>query len=214
MGAIQSTSYIFFNSVSIHYHTRFEAVFEGDSLNIQPCTESTVRVIFSPKFEGLFKATLELVFYHNQLSAWFVVRRMLRGIAGSLEDHKQLGSLDQEDDDEPTGRHRKRPPRKIILLSPPDWLRKSRHIPDYEVPAIVQQAVDNSTETHPYDQNAPDLVSALRPGSLNMNTYAHYFASLLSVEDGHQKYARSRRWDVPCQPEHDDNVYGRHRRYR
>ena len=72
----------------IYRCTRFVAVFEGDSVNIQPGTECTVRVIFSPKFEGLFKATLELVFYHNQLSARFVVRRMIEGTAGSLEDYK------------------------------------------------------------------------------------------------------------------------------
>jgi helicase MOV-10 len=213
MGAIQSATSPFLSPVSIHRQTRFEAVFEGDSLNIQPGTESAVRVIFSPKFEGLFKATLELVFYHDQLSAWFVVRRMLRGIAGSLEDHRRL-EFDEEDHNERTGIHRERPPQKIILLSPPGRCRKSRNIPDYEVPAIVQQVVDNSSAVRPYDLDAADLVSALRPDSLNMNTYAHYFASLLSIEDGHQQHARSGRWDIPCKLEHQDDVHERSRRYR
>jgi len=194
--------------------TRFEAVFEGDSVNIRPGTESPVRVIFSPKFEGLFKATLELVFYHSQLSAWFVVRRTLRGIAGSLEDHRRLESLDQEDHDDATERHREPPPQRIVLLSTPERRRESRYIPDYELPPIVQQAVDNSTTTRPYDKNAPGLISALRPDSLYMGTYAHYFAALLSVEDGHQQYTSSGRWDVQCQPANRVNVQGRAKRYR
>ena len=207
---IQSSSYPILDPVFIHRCTRFEAVFEGDSIDIHPGTESIVRVIFSPKFEGLFKATLELVFYHNQLSAWFVVRRMLEGTAGSLEDHKHLDSLGQEDDKT----SREVSLRKIILLFPRDQRRKSRYFPDYEVPPMVQQAVDNSTATCPYDKNAPDLVSALRPDNLNMNTYAHYFAALLSVEDGHQQYIRSEKWDVLCQPADEVNVRWRSQQYR
>ena len=194
--------------------TRFEAVFEGDSVNIQPGTEGSVRVIFSPKFEGLFKAILELVFYHRQLSAWFVVRRILRGIAGSLEDYRHLESLDEEDHDDSTERHQKLPPQKIMLLSPLERRRESRHIPDYELPPIVQQVVDNSIATRPYDKNAPDLISALRPNSLHISTYAHYFAALLSVEDGHQQHASSGRWDVQCQPANGVGVQGRGKRYR
>jgi len=193
---------------------RFEAVFEGDSVNIHPGTESPVRVIFSPKFEGLFKATLELVFYHSQLSAWSVVRRTLRGIAGSLEDHTRLESLDQENHDDSTERHREPLPQKIMLLSLPERGQESRYIPDYELPPIVQQAVDNSAATLPYDKNAPDLISALRPDSLNMGTYAHYFAALLSVEDGHQQYTSSGRWDVQCQPANGVSVQARAKRYR
>jgi len=199
----------------IYRCTRFVAVFEGDSVNIQPGTECTVRVIFSPKFEGLFKATLELVFYHNQLSAGFVVRRMIEGTAGSLEDYKYLGSLGQ-DDDKTTESSREVPPRKIILLSPHGqrWPGTSRYFPEYEVPPMVRQAVDNSTATRPYDKNAPELVSALRPDNLNMNTYAHYFAALLSVEDGHQQYVRSEKWDVWCQPANEVTVRGRSQQYR
>ncbi len=214
MGAIPSALYPFLSAVFIHRCTRFEAVFEGDSPNILPGTECNVRIIFSPKFEGFFKATLKLVFYHNQLSAWFVVRRTLQGIAGSLKDHRRLESLDQEDRDEPTETNRELPPRKIILLFPPDRCRKSIYIPDYEVPPMVQHAVDNSTATRPYDKSAPDLVSALRPDSLIMNTYAHYFEALLSVEDGHQQYARCGRWDVLCQPVHEGNAQARSQRYR
>jgi len=53
---------------------------------------------------------------------------------------------------------------------------------------MVQVAVDESTDAHPYDENAPNLISALVPGSLNMGTYAHFFYSLLAIEDGHQQY--------------------------
>jgi len=214
MGAILSASSSFAISASIHRCSRFVAVYEGDSPNIRPGTESTVRVISSPKFEGLFKATLELVFYHSQRSAWFVVRRMLQGTAGSLEDHKHLESLGQVDDDKRNKRSQGIPPRRIILLFSRDQRRSSRYFPDYEVPRIVQQAVDNSTAERPYDESTSDLASALRPVSLNISTYAHYFAALLSIEDGHQQYERSRRWDVVCQPVTEVNVPVRGQQYR
>ena len=146
-----------------------------------------MRVIFRPRFEGLFKATLELVFYHTQVSVWFVVRRKLQGIAGSLEDHKHFESLGQEDDLRMI-ESRTVSPQKTILLSSPDRRRRSRYFPDYEVPPIVQETVDESTVTHPYDENAPRLISALVPDSLTMNTYAHYFNALLAIEDGHRQY--------------------------
>ena len=146
-------------------------------------------MIFSPKFEGVFKATLELVFYHSLLSTCFAVHRTLQGIAGSLEDHKQIESLGQGDDsdDGPTESSQV-PPQKTVVLFPPDQRRNSRCLPDYDVPAIIQEAVNNSTATCPYDEKAPGLVSALRPDSLTMtSTYVHYFEALLCVEDGHQQ---------------------------
>lgn len=150
------------------------------------------------------------MFYHSRKSAWFVIRRTLQGTAGSIEDHKHLESLGQENDDKPNEGGQVVPRRKIVLF-PRDQRRKSRYFPDYEVPLIVQQAINNSSAAHPYDENAADLVSALRPDSLNMNTYAHYFASLLSVEDGHQQYVRSGRW---CRPANEVNVQGRGQQYR
>ena len=146
-----------------------------------------MRVIFSPKFEGLFKATLELVFYHTEVSIWFIVRRTLQGIAGSREDHEHFEALSQEDDFGAMKSRRASPQKTIPLLSP-DRRRKSRYSPDYEIPPIVQAAVDKSTLTHPYDENAPDLISALMPDSLNMSTYVRYFNALLVIEDGHQQY--------------------------
>jgi len=148
-----------------------------------------VRVIFSPKFEGVFKTTLELVFYHSLLSTWFAVRRTLRGVAGSLNDYKHIESVGQGDEDEPTLSDQEAPPLKTILLFPPDWRRNSRHLPDYEVPTMIQEAVDNSTTTCPYNDKAPNLIFALRPDSLaTTGTYVHYFEALLFVEDGHQQY--------------------------
>lgn len=147
-----------------------------------------MRVIFSPKYEGLFKATLELIFYHIQLSVYFVVRRALQGIAGSLEDHKHFESLGQKDDLR-TIKSREAPPRETILLLSPDQRRRSRYFPNYELPSIVQEALDRSTVTHPYEEGAPGLISALRPDGLNISTYAHHFNALLAVDDGHQQYA-------------------------
>jgi hypothetical protein len=171
----------------IHRFPSFETVFEGNSHSIQPGTQSSVRVMFSPKFEGLFKATLELIFYHTQVSVWFVVSRKLQGIAGSLEDRKHFEFLGQEDDLR-TIESRAASPQDTILLLSPDRRRRSRYFPDYEVPPMVQEAVDNSTYTRPYDENAPNLISALVPKSLDMSTYAPYFNALLAIEDGHQQY--------------------------
>jgi hypothetical protein len=188
MGAIPSASFSFHSFVSIYRCLRFEAVFEGDS-NIRPGTQSTVRVIFSPKFEGAFEATLELVFYHSQLSAWFAVRRTLHGIAGSLEDYEHIESLGRGDDDEPTGNSGYVPSLEVILLFPPDQRRKSGYLPEYEVPSIIQEAVDSSIAKRPYDERAPELISTLRPDRLVMTgTYVHYFEALLCIEDGHQQY--------------------------
>lgn len=178
--------HLFLSSVFIQRCTRFEAVFEGDSVNIRPGTQSTVRIIFSPKFEGAFNATLELVFYHSQLSAWFAVRRTLQGIAGSLEDHNHIESLGQGNEDKPVKSGGELLPLKRILL-PTD--QRHGYLPDYEVPIIIQEAVDISTATCPYDEHAPDLVAALRPDGLVMTgTYIHYFEGLLCVEDGHRQY--------------------------
>ena len=188
MGAIPSASYPSHTLVSIHRCLRFEAVFEGDS-NIRSGTQSAVRVIFSPKFEGAFEAMLELVFYHSQLSASFAVQRMLHGIAGSLEDHKHIESLGRGGDDEPTGSSRNVPSLRVILLFPPDQRQRSGYLPEYEVPSIIQEAVDNSIAKRPYDEKAPDLISTLRPDRLAMtSTYVHYLEALLCVEDGHQQY--------------------------
>jgi hypothetical protein len=178
---------------------------------------SRVHVTFSPKYEGLFKATLELIFYHTQLSVYFVVRRALQGIAGSLEDHKHFESLGEEDDLHKI-KNQEASPRETILLLSPDQRRRSRYFPNYELPPIIQEALDRSTLTHPYDEGAPGLISALRPDSLNMNTYAHYFDALLAVEDGHQQYVPYLsyidwyrylgRWDIMCQPTYEVNVQG------
>ena len=148
-----------------------------------------MRVIFRPRFEGLFKATLELIFHRTQkVSAWFVVRRKLQGVAGSLEDHKHFESLGGGEDGLSAIKSRSVSPQKTILLLSPDRRRKSRFFPNYEVLPLVQEAVDKSAVMPPYNEHAPSLISALIPDSLKMSTYAHYFNALLAVEDGHQQY--------------------------
>jgi hypothetical protein len=145
-----------------------------------------MRVIFSPQSEGQFKATLELCFYDSTRSDWIIIRRRLQGIASSLGNR----SLDEEadDNDKVTEVSREVPPRKGVLVRSPDRHRRSRNFPDYEVPPVVQEAVDRSTVGCPYDKLAPDLVSALRPNKLNARTYVQYFKALLNIEDGHQQY--------------------------
>ena len=190
MGAIDSKSLLCYSFYLIHRSPSFEVIFEGNSHDIQPGPQSGVRIIFSPKYEGLFKATLELIFYHTQVSVWFVVRRRMQGIAGSLKDHKHFESLGQADsfgaiESRASGGGTR--PQRTVLLST-NRCRRSKYLPEYELPPIVQESLDNSSDTQPYDENAPGLISALKPDGLFMSTYAHYFNALLSVEDGHQQY--------------------------
>ncbi|KAH9000980.1 P-loop containing nucleoside triphosphate hydrolase protein [Lactarius hatsudake] len=165
----------------------FIATFEGDSPTIRPGSESTVQIIFNPKFEGQFDAALELIFSHGQRSTRFSVSRRLRAIAGSLEDHKRFEFLDNETYIRRTGTGRQVPPQRVIPLWPSDRPRKSRKLPEYELPPLVQTAMENVTPKHPYDKEAPRLIEALRPGALNMDTYTQYFKALLNVEDAHQQ---------------------------
>jgi hypothetical protein len=171
----------------IHSCRSFVATFEGDSRTIQPGTKNTVRIIFCPKFEGLFEAELKLVFYDVRLLSRFVVRRKLQGIAGSIEDHKRFKSHDQENDKGPPETYHCVPPQTVIPLLQPDGRRKSGRLPEYDVHPSVQEAVINSTAAHPYDEQAGPLVSILRPRRLTEDTYAQYFQALLNVEDGQQQ---------------------------
>lgn len=168
-------------------HRSFIATFEGDSPTIGPDTESAVQIIFNPKFEGKFEASLELIFFDGQRSTRFSVSRRLRAIAGSLEDHKRFEFLDKETYIRRTGTGRQVAPQKVIPLWPSDRPRKFRKLPEYELPPLVQAAMDNVTPKHPYDEEAPRLIDALKPGAFNMDTYAQYFKALLNVEDGHQQ---------------------------
>ena len=164
----------------------FVVTFEGDSRTIQPGTESTVCVIFSPKYDGLFEAELKLVFFDVRLSSRFVVRRRLQGIAGSIEDHRLFESLDQENDKEPPENHLYIPPQTVMLLQP-HRRRKSRKLPDYALPPIVQEVVNRVTAVHPFEEEAKQLLSDLRPRNLSDVTYAKYFEALLNIEDGKQQ---------------------------
>ena len=165
----------------------FVATFEGNSRTIQPGTESTVSVRFSPKFDGLFDAELKLVFYDVRLMSRFVVRRRLRGLAGSIEDHKPFESLEQENEKEGRKDYRYVPPQTVIPLVQPDGNRRSRRFPEYDVPPIVLEAVNESTAAHPYEKKARHLITSLRPKGLTEETYTQYFEALLNVEDGQQQ---------------------------
>jgi hypothetical protein len=167
----------------------FVATFGGDSRTIQPGTESIVCVIFSPKYDGLFEAELKLVFYDVRLSSRFVARRRLQGIAGSIEDHKLFEILDEENDEEPPENHRYIPPQTVITLFQPNRRGKSRKLPDYDLPPMVQEIVNRITAVRPFDEKAEQLLSDLRPKKLSDNTYTKYFEALLNVEDGKQQCA-------------------------
>jgi len=188
----------FFLSLSIDYCPSFVATFDGDSRTIRPGTESTVGIMFNPKFDGLFKATLELVFYDSRREARFIVRRSLRGIGGSIEDHQHFESLDQDDHRQPTTNLRYEAPQSVIPLLRPDRRHRSRKFPEYEVPPAVQEAVEKSNARRPYDKHAPGLVATLRPNKLDMDTYAQYFSALLNVQDGHLQYATYNLFSLVC----------------
>jgi hypothetical protein len=185
MGAILRALRLFHGFFGTEGCRSFIATFEGDSRTIQPGTESAVRIIFSPKFDGLFEAELKLVFYDVPLVSRFVVRRRLQGIAGSIEDHKLFEGLDEENEKVPEN-IRYVPPQTVILLSQPNGHRKSRTFPNYDVDPIVQEVVNNPTAVH-YDKEARRLVSTLRPKKLTEDTYAQYFRALLNIEDGQQQ---------------------------
>ncbi|KAN0127192.1 P-loop containing nucleoside triphosphate hydrolase protein [Lactarius tabidus] len=58
--------------------------------------------------------------------------------------------------------------------------------PEYELPPLVQKAVDSATFKRPYNNKAPHLIASLKPSELTMETYGEYFRALLNVEEGHQ----------------------------
>jgi helicase MOV-10 len=149
-----------------------------------------VHIHFNPDFDGVFEATLELVFYDNRRSARFVVSRALTAIAGSVEDHRHYEPLDQEINPQRLGPSQQVLPQEVILLSSSGQRRKSKRLPEYELPPEVQSAVDDRGFV--FDIHAPLLLRALNPTgkSLNMETYSQYFKALLNVEDGHQQYVQ------------------------
>jgi hypothetical protein len=130
---------------------------------------------------------LELIFSHGERSGRFSVLRRLRAIAGSLEDHKHFEFLDKERYNRRPQTDRQVPPQRVIPLWPSDRPQKSRKLPDYELPPLVQAAMENVTPKNPFDNEAPRLIEALKPETFHMDTYAQYFKALLNIEDAHQQ---------------------------
>jgi hypothetical protein len=138
-----------------------------------------VQIEFIPAFEGQFDAILKLIFESEQLGR-FSASRKLVAIAGSLEDHKQFVSLDQDEECIPSSWSVQQiPPEKTIPLEMEDP-------PEYELPPLVQEAVNSATFKRPYNKKAPSLIASLKPSELTMDTYGEYFTALLNVEEGHQ----------------------------
>ena len=142
-----------------------------------------MQIEFIPEFEGRFEAILQLILESQQLGQ-FAVSRRLRAVAGSVDDHKRFESLNQDGYVPRAGSGQQIPPEKIIPLLNQGGLG---NIPEYKLPALVQEAVDRSTFKHPYNKKAPDLIATLKPKELTMDTYAKYFTALLNVEEGHQQ---------------------------
>ena len=159
-------------------HSSFRVTFKGSSSIVRPGAKCTVQVEFIPKFEGQFEATLQFIFENKR--GQFAVCRKLEAIAGSLEDHKRFEYLNQDDENIPRSWSVQQiPPEKVIPLEVGDQ-------DEYELPLLVQEAVDRSTLKHPYDKKAPGLIAKLKPRELTMGTYGQFFTALLNVEEGHQ----------------------------
>ncbi|KAN0127187.1 hypothetical protein V8E53_014993 [Lactarius tabidus] len=169
----------------------FKATFEGRSRTIRAGTKSTVQIEFVPEFEGLFEATVQLIFATTQQSERFAVSTKLQAIAGSLEDHKRFESLNQSRHIRSSGRQggggRRVTPEKIIPL--PSLAGQFGRLPEYELPVKVQEAVNSVTHENPYENQAKYLINDLVPKKLAMDTYARYYKALLNVEEGHQQYS-------------------------
>jgi hypothetical protein len=78
--------------------------------------------------------------------------------------------VDQEEDSEPPENHCYVPPQTVILLQP-HRRRKSRKLPDYDLPPIVQEIVNRTTAVHPFERQAKQLLSNLRPKNLSDEFY-------------------------------------------
>ncbi|KAI0253344.1 hypothetical protein BJV78DRAFT_1193695 [Lactifluus subvellereus] len=132
----------------------------GRDFSFIPGTECLVHIQFNPKFDGVFEATLELVFYDSERLARFVVSKGLHGIAGSLDDHKHFEFLNKE---VPARRRR------------PEGGR--------QLPPSLQDIVDDVTfNRQHYDTKSERLTEVLspliraalkelKPPDLNMDTY-------------------------------------------
>ena len=169
---------------SIHHISSFRVTFKGRGRTIRPGTNCTGQIEFIPEFEGQFEATLKLIFESKKLGK-FAVSRKLEAVAGSLADLKRFESFNEDKDTPRPWSGQKIPPEKIIPLT--ISVRQFKNLPEYELPPLVQEAVDRSTFKHPYDKKAPDLIATSKPSELTMETYAKYFTALLNVEDGHQQ---------------------------
>ncbi|KAI0259125.1 P-loop containing nucleoside triphosphate hydrolase protein [Gloeopeniophorella convolvens] len=163
----------------------FIAQYEGEAEPIQPGSEATVRIMFNPRFEGRFEAVLQLLFYDSQRSGKFVIERMVHAVAGSLADHSHFEPRAQESYTRPTRSGQYVPPGNIKLLS--SGRPRRRQLPDYDLPPLVQEAIEMSNVDHPYEAHESRLISDLRPNRLSMETYSQWFKALLNVEEGNQQ---------------------------
>lgn len=144
-----------------------------------------MQIEFVPEFEGRFEATLQLIFAKTDQSERFEVSKGLWAVAGSLEDHERFESLNQGMYIPRTGRGQQVPPEKIIPLQ--SLANQFGDLPEYELPVMVQEAINSVTADNPYHKKAGYLIDTLLPKKFAMDTYAQYYTALLNVEEGHQQ---------------------------
>lgn len=144
-----------------------------------------MQIEFVPEFEGRFEATLQLIFAKTEQSERFEVSKDLRAVAGSREDHERFESLNQGRYIPRTGSGQQVSPEKIIPLQ--SLANQLGDLPEYELPVMVQEAINSVTPESPYDRKARYLIDILLPKKFAMDTYAQYYTALLNVEEGHQQ---------------------------
>ena len=143
-------------------------------------TSRTVEVTFCPEYDGVFKATLHLIFHDENLGRDFSVYRALKGIAGSIEDQLHLMSIAAPQD----------PAIKAVGYTPPSqcFPVRSPHpsdgIPHYPLPQIVYDAM---RESFTYENLSKVILADLAPDSLTQSTYQDYFKVPLWLEEGQQQ---------------------------
>ncbi|KAK0191959.1 P-loop containing nucleoside triphosphate hydrolase protein [Armillaria mellea] len=155
-----------------------------------------------PSYAGRFDDTLELVFINIVESHQFVIQRKISAIVGSRADHEYLA---------PESHYTPRKRRNIKLdgpikrsLRPPTWTPTKwiSKLPQFDVPQHLVQAA--YTEKGYLKRSARRDVERFMPSSLNVETYAQHFQTILHLEEEQKKQDLDAYslWNVEIEPDH------------
>ncbi len=165
--------------------TRFSVAITPTSEFIHRARPHKILVTFHPSYAGRFEDTLELVFINIVNRRRFVIQRKISATVGSRADHEYLA---------PKAPYTPRKRRNIKLdgpvkrsLRPPTWTPTKwiSKLPQFEVPQNLVQAV--YTEKGYLKRSARRDVKRFMPSSLNIETYAQHFQTMLYLEEEQKK---------------------------